>query len=288
MRVVIEGISKRYRGRRGEVEALRTVDFESRDGEFVAVLGPSGCGKSTLLSIVAGLIPPTSGRVRFVREAGAGQEAGAGRDVAEARTPPAAGPEPGGAAPRRPLTAVVFQEFALFPWRTVRQNVAFGPEVRGLPASERRERVERYLAMVGLTPFADKYPGELSGGMKQRVGIARALANDPEVLLMDEPLSALDAQTRSLMQLDLLRLWRETAKTVLYVTHNLQEAAFLSERILLLSRRPGRVRAVIDVPFARPRDEDLLATPEFAAFSQDLWSLLRDEARAAMEAGEDG
>lgn len=268
MRVVIEGVSKRYRGRRGEVEALRSVSFESREGEFVALLGPSGCGKSTLLGIVAGLVEPTEGRVRFLRPA--------------AGSPDARPPEVD-----RPLTAVVFQEFALFPWRTVRQNVAFGPEVRGVPAARRAELVDRYLEMVGLTPFADKYPRELSGGMKQRVGIARALANDPEVLLMDEPLSALDAQTRSLMQLDLLRLWDETGKTVLYVTHNLQEAAFLADRILLLSRRPGRVREVIDVPFARPREERLMASPEFAAFSQRLWELLRDEARAAMEAGED-
>ncbi|MBO2518361.1 MULTISPECIES: ABC transporter ATP-binding protein [Limnochorda] len=265
MRVVIEGVSKRYRGRRGEVEALRSVSFETRDGEFVAILGPSGCGKSTLLSIVAGLVKPDEGRVRFLQAAGG--------------PPPANG---------RPLTAVVFQEFALFPWRTVRQNIAFGPEVRGLPRDQVAARVERYLEMVGLTPFADKYPKELSGGMKQRVGIARALANDPEVLLMDEPLSALDAQTRSLMQLDLLRLWEESQKTVLYVTHNLQEAAFLADRILLLSRRPGRVRAVVEVPFPRPRTEALQASPAFAAFCQELWELLRDEARAAMEAGEDG
>ncbi|HEY8531058.1 MAG TPA: ABC transporter ATP-binding protein [Limnochorda sp.] len=266
MRVSIEGVSKRYRGRRGEVEALRSISFETRDGEFVAILGPSGCGKSTLLGIVAGLVKPDEGRVRFLQAANGAPAAAGGR----------------------PLTAMVFQEFALFPWRTVRQNIAFGPEVRGLPRAEVEARVERYLEMVGLAPFADKYPKELSGGMKQRVGIARALANDPEVLLMDEPLSALDAQTRSLMQLDLLRLWEETRKTVLYVTHNLQEAAFLADRILLLSRRPGRVRAVLEVPFPRPRTEELLASPEFAAFSQELWELLRDEARAAMEAGEDG
>lgn len=266
MRIEIDRVEKVFVGRRGQppVHALDGVSFRVEAGEFVAVLGPSGCGKSTLLSIIAGLLDPTGGEVRFVQE----------RPRPEGRTTDA-------------LTAVVFQEFALFPWRTVLDNVAFGLEVRGIERSVREEVARRYLRMVGLGEFEGKFPRELSGGMKQRVGIARALAVEPSVLLMDEPLSALDAQTRTLLQNDLLRIWEQTQQTVLYVTHNISEAAFLADRIVLLRRRPGRVHRIVNVPFPRPRTEELQATAEFGSFVQEVWEMIRDEALEALseEAG---
>jgi len=255
VQVRFEGVRKIYRRRDGTaVEALAGVDLAVAASEFVCLVGPSGCGKSTLLLIAAGLIPPTAGRVVFEGDAGG-----------------------------RPRTAVVFQEFALFPWRTVLDNVAFGLEVRGVSRSERHERALSLVRQVGLSGFEHRYPHELSGGMRQRVGIARALCLDPAVLLMDEPLSALDAQTRQLLQDDIVRLWEATRKTVLYVTHNIQEAVFLGDRVVVMSRRPGRVREVLEVPFPRPRTEALLADPEFAGFCHRIWSSLKEEARAALE-----
>jgi NitT/TauT family transport system ATP-binding protein len=253
--VRFEGVQKTYRRRDGTpVEALAGVDLVVRSSEFVCLVGPSGCGKSTLLLIAAGLVPPSAGRVVFE-----------------------------GDAAGRPRTAVVFQEFALFPWRTVLDNVAFGLEVRGVSRSKRHERALSLVRQVGLSGFEHRYPHELSGGMRQRVGIARALCVDPAVLLMDEPLSALDAQTRQLLQEDILRVWEATRKTVLYVTHNIQEAVFLGDRVVVMSRRPGRVREVLEVPFPRPRTEALLADPEFAGFCHRIWSSLKEEARAALE-----
>jgi NitT/TauT family transport system ATP-binding protein len=250
-----EGTSKQYvRRDGGAIDALAGIDLAVASGEFVAIVGPSGCGKSTLLQLAAGLLPASSGRIVFE-----GERAG------------------------RPLTALVFQEFALFEWRTVLQNVRFGLEVRGLrPAAERDRRAQDLVRLVGLDGFEARYPSELSGGMRQRVGIARALAVDPAVLLMDEPLSALDAQTRQLMQDEILGIWDRTRKTVLYVTHNIQEAAYLADRIAVLSRRPGRVRAVLPVPFQRPRREVLLADAAFGRFTHEVWSMIRDEARTAM------
>lgn len=257
MEIEFSRVSKSYRGADGtEVEALAEIEFRVGEGEFVTVVGPSGCGKSTLLLIAAGLIPPSRGRVVFTQ-----------------------------APSDRPLTACVFQEFALFGWRTVLDNVAFGLELRGVPLRERTRRARELIRLVGLEGCERRYPHELSGGMRQRVGIARALCVDPAVLLMDEPLSALDAQTRQLMQEELLALWERTRKTVLYVTHNIQEAAYLADRVVLLSRRPGRVRAVIPVPFGRPRSEALLGDPAFARFSHELWTLIRDEAKTAMVDG---
>jgi NitT/TauT family transport system ATP-binding protein len=249
-----ENVHKRYGRPDGtSVEALSGIDLTVGEGEFVALVGPSGCGKSTLLMIAAGLIPASSGRIVFHGHRGA-----------------------------QPLTSCVFQEFALFDWRTVLQNVAFGLEVRGVPGPARQRRARDLVRLVGLDGFEDRYPPELSGGMRQRVGIARALCVDPAVLLMDEPLSALDAQTRQLMQEELLGIWERTRKTVLYVTHNIQEAAFLADRVVVLSRRPGRVRAVLPVPLPRPRTEELLAEPTFGRFSRDVWGMIRDEARNAM------
>jgi NitT/TauT family transport system ATP-binding protein len=255
VRVVIDGIAKTYTDRRGqEVEALRDVSAVVPAQELVAVLGPSGCGKSTLLQILAGLLRPTRGAVHFE-----------------------------GPADGRPLTAMVFQEFALFPWRTVQANVEFGLEERGLPAAERRQRARDFVALTGLGGFEQKYPHQLSGGMRQRVGIARALAVDPAVLLMDEPFSALDAQTRLLMQEELLALWERTRKTILYVTHNIHEAVYLADRVIVLSRRPGRLLAEVPIPLPRPRTEAMQASPAFAAAADRLWSLIKSQARQALE-----
>ncbi|MBW2353579.1 MAG: ABC transporter ATP-binding protein [Deltaproteobacteria bacterium] len=255
MRVVIEKISKTFEdGSGGQTEALRDINLSNEENEFLVVVGPSGCGKSTLLNIVAGLLPATSGRVIFE----------------------------GIPDTSRPHTAVVFQEFALFPWRTVERNVLYGPEERGLPRKERREIAEYYIDLVGLTGFEKKYPHQLSGGMKQRVSIARALANDPWLLLMDEPFSALDAQTRTIMQDELSQIYEKTHKSVLYITHNIQEAVFLGDRVAVLSRRPGRVREVIPIDLPRPRQEQIAMDPQFLAYADQIWGHIRDQAKEAL------
>ena len=259
MRVVVEGVSKTYADRRGaSVEALRDVSLTVDAEEFVALLGPSGCGKSTLLALVAGLLAPSAGAIAFE----------------------------GDLPPGRAATAMVFQEFALFPWRTAQANVEFGLEEAGLPAAARAARARELIQLTGLAGFEARYPHQLSGGMRQRVGIARALAVDPAVLLMDEPFSALDAQTRQLMQEELLQIWERTRKTILYVTHNIQEAVYLADRVVVLSRRPGSVLATVPVGLARPRTEAMLGAPAFIAAADRIWSLIKSEAREALrEAG---
>ena len=258
MRVVVEHLTKTYRDRTGQaLTALEDVSLVAEPEEFLAILGPSGCGKSTLLGVIAGLLPASAGGVFFDGERRAGQ----------------------------PLTATVFQEFALFPWRTVRANVELGLEELGMRAAERASLAARFLALTGLAGFEDKYPHQLSGGMRQRVGIARALAVDPAVLLMDEPFSALDAQTRTLMMEELLAIWERTRKTILYVTHNIQEAVFMADRVLVLSRRPGRVLASVPVPLARPRAEAMVGTPAFVETADRIWTLIRSQAQAALAEG---
>jgi NitT/TauT family transport system ATP-binding protein len=255
MRVVVERLSKIYADRRGrEVAALRGVDLKVDSQEFVALLGPSGCGKSTLLGIIAGLLPATSGQVYFEGEA----------------------------RPGRPTSATVFQEFALFPWRTVQANVEFGLEELGVAGAERAARTRRYLAMTGLAGFEGKYPHQLSGGMRQRVGIARALAVEPAVLLMDEPFSALDAQTRTLMMEELLAIWARTRQSILYVTHNIQEAVFMADRVIVLSRRPGEVLDVVPIGLARPRRESQQTDAAFAQAAARIWALIKSQAQAAL------
>jgi NitT/TauT family transport system ATP-binding protein len=252
--VVVDRLSKTYRdGQDQEIEALRAVSLRVASQEFVAVLGPSGCGKSTLLQVLAGLLAPSSGQVYFE-----------------------------GAPEGRPLTATVFQEFALFPWRTALSNVEFGLEELGLPAAERARRARHYIQLTGLAGFESRYPHQLSGGMRQRVGIARALAVDPAVLLMDEPFSALDAQTRQLMQEELLQIWERTRTTIIYVTHNIQEAVYLADRVVVLSRRPGRVLAEVPIELPRPRVESMAAAPEFLQASERIWALIKDQAREAL------
>ncbi|HEX7927931.1 MAG TPA: ABC transporter ATP-binding protein [bacterium] len=234
---------------------LQDIDLHIGSNEIVVVLGPSGCGKTTLLNLVAGLAAPTQGHIAFHGE----------------RT-----------NPNQPLTAVVFQDFALFPWRTVRDNVRYGLEMLRMPEQEAAERVARFIKLVGLEGFEQKYPHQLSGGMKQRVSMARALAVDPVMLLMDEPLSALDAQTHTLLQTELVHLWAATSKSFFYVTHNIEEAVFLAHRIVVLSRRPGRIREIVPVDLPHPRSEHVRAQARFGEIVEYCWSLIRDEAQAAL------
>jgi len=225
--ISMKSLSKTFIKGKRTVAAIDDFTLDVRNGEIVCLLGPSGCGKTTVLRIVAGLETPTAGKIRV-----------AGKPVS------GSGPDRG----------MVFQEFALFPWRTVRKNIEFGLEVKGVPQEKRAEISGRYIELVGLKGFEDSHPKELSGGMKQRVGIARALANDPSVLLMDEPFGSLDAQTRNLMQKELLRIWAATRKTILFVTHSVDEAVFLADRIVVMTARPGKVREIIEVGLPRPRD----------------------------------
>jgi NitT/TauT family transport system ATP-binding protein len=258
MRVIVDRLSKTYRDRSGhEVAALEDIALKVEPEEFVAVLGPSGCGKSTLLGILAGLLPATGGEVFFEGERRSGQ----------------------------PLTATVFQEFALFPWRTVQGNVEFGLEELGVAPAERKARAAGFIAMTGLEGFEGKYPHQLSGGMRQRVGIARALAVDPAVLLMDEPFSALDAQTRTLMMEELLGIWERARTSVVYVTHNIQEAVYLADRVVVLSRRPGRVLDVVPIELVRPRHEGQVGEPAFVKAAGRIWGLIKSQAQAALREG---
>lgn len=231
------------------VEALRSVSFTVKDSEFLCVVGPSGCGKTTLLRIVAGLERPTSGLILLD-----GQRVG---------TP---GPDRG----------MVFQEFALLPWRTVTGNVELGLEIQGVGAQTRRNAAERYVSLVGLEGFENKYPRELSGGMKQRVAIARCLASNPKVLLMDEPFGSLDAQTRNMMQEEVLEVWSKTKKTIIFVTHSVDEAVYLADRIVLLTARPGSVREVFDVKLPRPRNR---LHYEFVNTRAEVLTALSEEVR---------
>jgi len=241
------GVSKVFAGRGAPVEALRGVDFSVGFGEFVCLLGVSGCGKSTFLHLAAGLERPTTGQLLLD-----------GRPIA---APPAE-------------VSVVFQEHGLFPWMTVQRNVEFNLKARGLPPAERRGAAAELIELVGLTGFESKYPHELSGGMRQRVGIARALTTRPRLLLMDEPFGALDAQTRSVMQAELLRIWQAQRSTVLFVTHSVDEAVFLADRVVVLSPRPGRVRQIIDVKMERPRDE---TSPRFGEHKRLILDEIRED-----------
>lgn len=245
--IEIRGLSKVFTTGKRRVVALEGLDMDVADGEFVCLLGPSGCGKTTVLRIVAGLEPATGGSVLVH-----------GKGVSSA------GPERG----------MVFQEFALFPWRTVRRNIEFGLEIRGVSEGKRHAISSDLIDLVGLKGFEDAHPDELSGGMRQRVGIARALANEPTVLLMDEPFGSLDAQTRNLMQKELLRIWSATKKTVLFVTHSVDEAVFLADRIMVMTARPGKIREVIPVPLKRPRDR---TSAEFIAVRGTVLAELDEE-----------
>lgn len=247
----VRGLSKEFTGQGGGdggVLALDHVDFEVRDNEFLTVIGPSGCGKTTLLRIIAGLIPYDNGSVQI--------------DGA-----PVTGPGPD--------RAVVFQNFALMPWADVLTNTAFGLEIRGVPKAEREDKAQQLVKLVGLDGFERRLPRELSGGMQQRVGLARALAVDPRILLMDEPFGALDEQTRRLLQEQLLQIWERERKTVMFVTHSMEEAVVLGDRVMLMTPRPGRIKELIDVPLERPRERDIEKSPTFTEIREYLWNQLR-------------
>ena len=255
IKIIAKEVRKVFPSANGSVTAVENFELAVNEGEFVCIVGPSGCGKSTFLRILAGLCPLTSGEVKIIP----------GQD------------------PQKPLNNVVFQEYAIFPWKTVIDNVAFGLEMRGYSKTERYTIARDWLDRVGLTRFANYYPRQLSGGMKQRVSIARALANDPEVLLMDEPLGALDAQTRAVLQEELLRIWEAHRKTVVYITHSIDEAVLLGDRVVLMTAHPGRHKATFEVTIPRPRTIKTTGTPEFAALTYSIWEALQDEVRRAME-----
>lgn len=242
--VKIDHVEKIYQGRSGEVVALNGVDMEIRENEFVCVVGPSGCGKSTLLNIIAGLERPTSGRVCVK-----------GKEVVNP------GSERG----------VIFQQYALFPWLTVKKNVKFGLKLRGVKEPELSEIADKYIRLVGLEEFGDSYPKELSGGMKQRVAIARAYAVNPEIRLMDEPFGALDAQTRTQLQTELLETWEKEKKTCFFITHDVEEAIILAQRVVIMSARPGRVKEIVPVNIPYPRTQETKMTKEFLDLKVHVW-----------------
>jgi NitT/TauT family transport system ATP-binding protein len=250
IKIRVDRLSKTYRAPGGEpVAAVREASFIVRAGEFLVILGPSGCGKSTMLRILAGLEQPTTGSVyvNALRVDGPGADRG-----------------------------MVFQSYTSFPWLTVEANIEFGLQLRGVAASERRAIVDHYLHATGLAAFHDKYPRDLSGGMKQRVALARTMANEPDVLLMDEPFGALDAETRWRMQELLLHVWSQTRVTIVFVTHDIEEALFLGDRIYVSTARPGRLRKEIEVPLPRPRTFSTKMAPEFSRLEMEIASLIRD------------
>ena len=252
--ILVDRVSHDYRPARGRaVRALDEVSLEVRQREFLALLGPSGCGKSTLLYLIGGFLPTESGQILV--------------DGEKVSRP---GPDRG----------IVFQHFALFPWKTVRENVLYGLARGGFKRAEAEERARTYIALVGLTGFEDSYPSQLSGGMKQRAAIARTLAFDPGILLMDEPFGALDSQTRSLMQTELLGIWQRSPKTVIFVTHDVQEAVYLAGRVAVMSARPGRIKKIVDTNFDK-NDPHIHKTGTFVDKVDELWNLVRAEAIAA-------
>jgi len=249
-RIRVIGLGKRY----GTLDVFRDINMEIGDREIVAIVGPSGCGKTTLLRCIDGLIPPSSGKVEI-----------SGKEIT---TPPAG-------------VAMVFQQFGLFPWKTVFNNVAYGLRLAGAPKAEIKERVPRFIKLVGLAGFENAYPYQLSGGMQQRCGLARALAVEPSVLLMDEPFAAVDAQTREILQFELLRIWQMRPTSMVFVTHSIEEAVLMGHRVVVLKGRPAGVFETIEVDLPFPRSRETLTHPRFAKLREHVWATLMDEARAA-------
>jgi NitT/TauT family transport system ATP-binding protein len=247
------GVKKIYRKDGREMPVLDVGSFIAREGEFITIIGPSGCGKSTFLHIMGGFIPAESGTISVYGKAVSGP-----------------GPDRG----------MMFQEFALFPWKTVAGNVAWGLEVQGFEKARIAETVNRYLEIMGLADFRNHYPAEISGGMKQRAALARVLAFDPKVLLMDEPFGALDAQTREVMQEEVTRIWERTRKTIVFVTHDIEEAVFLGDRVIVLSARPGRIREEIRIGLPRPRSLEIKKSTQCHEYRNHIWDLIRSESRA--------
>jgi NitT/TauT family transport system ATP-binding protein len=249
--IVVDRVRHMYRPPRGKpVLALDDVSLEVREREFLALLGPSGCGKSTLLYLIGGFLPVEGGRI-----------------AVDDKPVAAPGPDRG----------IVFQHFALFPWKTVRGNILYGLERQDMPQAERLRRAQQFIDLVGLTGFEDSFPSHLSGGMKQRTALARTLAFDPKILLMDEPFGALDAQTRHLMQTELLGIWRRTPKTVIFVTHDVQEAVYLADRVAVMSARPGRIKTVVDIKLDKA-DPNVFKAKAFVDKVDEIWGLVKEEA----------
>lgn len=248
--IVVSGAGKRF----GELAVFRDVDLQVGEREVLAIIGPSGCGKTTLLRCMNGLIPLSEGEIRIEGQ-------------------PVAAPRDG--------VAMVFQHFGLFPWKTVFQNVAYGLRLAGATRAELAERVPKFIKLVGLNGFESYYPYQISGGMQQRCGLARALSVEPRVLLMDEPFGAVDAQTREILQLELLRIWEQSRTTMVFVTHAIEEAVLMGDRVLVMKGRPSRVHEVVEVDLPRPRDRTTLLLPRFAELREHVWSTLMAEARQA-------
>lgn len=247
--IEVNNLYKNFNARSGEVSAIKDINFSVGQGEFFVIVGPSGCGKTTLLRIMAGLEEASGGQVEVVCcQSG------------------------------RPANSMVFQEQSVFPWMTVRDNVSYGLRLRGVPKKERREVADRYIQMIGLSKFAEAYPHQLSGGMKQRVSVARAFANDPEILLMDEPFGALDEQNRIILQQELIKIWEETRKTAVFITHSLDEAICLGDRVMIMSAHPGTIRCITEIDLPRPRDiAAIRATPRYNEIFMNIWGTLREE-----------
>ena len=254
-KIALRHLTKVFDSTAGDVFAVQDVNLEIPEGEFWCIVGPSGCGKTTVLRILAGLEEQSAGECHIRRS-----------------------------STDRPTNAMVFQEQSVFPWMSVRENIAFGLNMRGVDARKRDEVVDYYLRKVGLNRFAASYPHQLSGGMKQRVSLARAFANDPEVLLMDEPFAALDEQNKVLMQEELLRVWEDQRRTVVFITHSIDEAVVLGDVIVVMTAHPGRIKATMRVPFPRPRSVfELKAQPEYGRLTREIWDILRDEVLQAQE-----
>lgn len=253
--IIIKDVNKVFQTWNDTVAALQDINIAIGNGEFFCIVGPSGCGKTTLLRILAGLEDASSGEIIITPS---------GKD--------------------RPLNSMVFQEQSVFPWMTVRQNVAYGLQMRGIPKEERKELADHYIRMIGLSKFANSYPCQLSGGMKQRVSVARAFANDPDILLMDEPFGALDEQNRIILQQELLRIWDLSQKTTVFITHSIDEALCLGDRVLIMTAHPGSIKAIIDVDLPRPRDIATIRTSlKYNKLFQDIWLSLREEVLKAKQ-----
>ena len=253
--IQLDNVTKIFPTRKDEVVAVRDFSYEIHKGEVVTLVGASGCGKTTLLNMVAGFLAPTSGSILLEDKPITGIE---------------------------PRCGMIFQSYALFPWMSVRKNVEFGPKLNGIARSVRREQAQEYIEMVGLEGFEDSYPGELSGGMRQRVALCRVLANKPDILLCDEPFAALDAMTRQVMQQELLRIVSESGQTVMFITHSIDEALILSDKVVVMSARPGRVKEVYDVDLPHPRQVEVQLTDRYLELKRNIWDIVEEEVMASM------
>jgi len=253
--IQLDTVTKVFSSRKGDVEAVREFSLTIEKGEVVTLVGASGCGKTTVLNMVAGFIAPTSGEILL-------------------EGVPVSGVEP--------RCGMIFQSYALFPWLTILGNVTFGPKMNGVAKKVRLEEAQKYIEMVGLTGFENSYPEELSGGMRQRVALCRALANKPDILLCDEPFAALDAMTRQVMQQELMQIVNQSGQTVFFITHSIDEALILSDRVAVMSARPGQVKAVFDIDLSRPRKMDVQLTDEYLKIKRNIWGLVEEEVRASM------